>query len=88
MYEFKGACTVEELKSDYDWDCAIAEAMGLEWGYSDEHKARVQKLWDCVDKVLASEEGENDGRDWAALFLMRDGRYCFLEAGCDYTGWD
>jgi len=40
-----------------------------------------------VDRVLWDQEGENDGREWAALCLLKDGRWSFVEAGCDYTGW-
>lgn len=41
-----------------------------------------------VRKVLATSEGENDGPAWLGLFKLKDGRYAFLSAGCDYTGWD
>lgn len=41
-----------------------------------------------VDEVIASEEGENDGQNWIGVFKLRDGRFAFLSAGCDYTGWD
>jgi hypothetical protein len=41
-----------------------------------------------VAHVYAAEEGENDGDQWIALMRLKDGRYAFLEAGCDYTGWD
>lgn len=40
-----------------------------------------------VDVVLWEEEGVNDEADWAALCRLKDGRWGFVHAGCDYTGW-
>jgi hypothetical protein len=34
------------------------------------------------------ELGENDGPDWLIGGQLRDGRWFFIAAGCDYTGWD
>lgn len=42
--------------------------------------------WDVAD-VYGTSEGENDGRNWLVYGRLSDGRYFFLEAGCDYTGW-
>lgn len=41
-----------------------------------------------VVEVIASKEGENDGPNWKLLGRLSDGRFFFLSAGCDYTGWD
>lgn len=41
-----------------------------------------------IKNVIAVWEGENDGDDWRWILLMDDGRYVFLQGGCDYTGWD
>ena len=41
-----------------------------------------------VKKILALSEGENNELSWLGVFDLWDGRYLFLEAGCDYTGWD
>lgn len=38
--------------------------------------------------VIAAKEGENDGANWLAVFRLENGRYAYLSAGCDYTGWD
>ena len=43
---------------------------------------------DDVSRILYIEEGENDGNNWIGVFKLRDRRYAFLSAGCDYTGWD
>lgn len=40
-----------------------------------------------VKEIIAMEEGENDDATWIGLFLLEDGRYAFVSAGCDYTGW-
>lgn len=41
-----------------------------------------------IDRVLAVFEGKNDEEDWRWVLLLKDGRYVFLQGGCDYTGWD
>lgn len=41
-----------------------------------------------VFKVHAIHEGENDGESWQWVFSIKDGRLIYLQAGCDYTGWD
>lgn len=43
---------------------------------------------DDIRQVLAVWEGENDGDDWRWIFILNDGRFVFLQGGCDYTGWD
>ena len=43
---------------------------------------------DEIKKVLAVHEGENDGDDWRWVLSLKDGRFAFLQGGCDYTGWD
>lgn len=40
-----------------------------------------------VAKVVAAEDGANDGPEWVGLFKMRDGKWLAVRAGCDYTGW-
>lgn len=37
--------------------------------------------------TLSSAEGENDGEDWLWAGQLKDGRWAFVRAGCDYTGW-
>ncbi len=81
---------------DYDWKEAFALAgepggenspqlqpcaPGIE--VSSEPFARAD-----VEYIEAYEEGENDGPDWICLGRVKDGRWFFLRAGCDYTGWD
>ena len=40
-----------------------------------------------VETVFASEDGENDGDPWRMVGKLKDGRYFYIEASCDYTGW-
>ena len=74
--------------TDYDWDQA--------WVYGGDtrraHPTSTVSLAplgpDDVDVVLSADEGENDGPEWLLYGVAKDGRYFFLSAGCDYTGWD
>jgi hypothetical protein len=43
---------------------------------------------DDVIEILAIEDGENDGGEWIGIFRLSDGRFAFVAAGCDCTGWD
>ena len=58
----------------YDWDNAFEYANGFT-----RHD---------IKEVLGVQEGENDGPSWIIYGELMDGRYFFLSAGCDYTGWD
>jgi hypothetical protein len=40
-----------------------------------------------ISYVYAIDDGDNDGPDWIALMKLQDGRFAFIAAGCDYTGW-
>jgi hypothetical protein len=41
-----------------------------------------------VMRIVAMDDGENDGPNWIGVFEMKNGTFVFLSAGCDYTGWD
>lgn len=45
------------------------------------------KREDVVD-IIAIREGTRDEESWLLLCQLADGRYGFLSANCDYTGWD
>lgn len=82
---------------DYDWREAFACAGDSEGEHNSAdvrpalptskvslaHFGRVD-----VERVFAMREGENDERNWLCYGQLKDGRYFFLSAGCDYTGWD
>lgn len=40
-----------------------------------------------VAEVLAAKEGSRGGSEWLMLGRLKDGRYFFVKASCDYTGW-
>jgi hypothetical protein len=60
---------------------------GYDWEEAFRYAAPHFTLADVAD-VIAAVEGENDGADWVAVVRLRDGRFGYVTAGCDYTGWD
>jgi hypothetical protein len=87
--------TMKEELNTWDWQEAF--------GYAGEPKTYAFKQniestgEDCSTKLFTREdvsvilgmiEGENDGAPWRIYGQLFDGRYFYLEAGCDYTGWD
>lgn len=44
-------------------------------------------LLEDVIKIKHIREGENDGDPWLLVGEVKDGRWFFLSAWCDYTGW-
>lgn len=41
-----------------------------------------------VAEIIGITVGENDGADWEIAGRLNDGRWFYLSAWCDYTGWD
>lgn len=41
----------------------------------------------AVDSIFYQREGEPDGENWELAGRLKDGRWFYIEAGCDYTGW-
>lgn len=68
----KNTITIEDL-AEYDWNEALNYA---------------QFSVDQIESIIASSEGENDGDYWLLVVHLKDGRFGYLSAGCDYTGWD
>ena len=80
--------TVEQLVSDCNWGNAFNEAFRGQFGDGED-------ILGAVKEVVATDEGENDTRDWIGVFEMRkckdyprEKRFAVVRAGCDYTGWD
>lgn len=73
----------------YDWDEALKYANGKTTscvlGCSIPIDGFVRA---DIAYVVRADEGENDGPHWIAVMRLRDGRWAFLSAGCDFTGWD
>lgn len=58
---------------DYDWQCAVECSGVLRWG--------------DIATVERHRDGQNDGDPWLAMGTLKGGRWFFLSAWCDYTGW-
>ena|SRR3990167_9313840 len=41
-----------------------------------------------IAEVIDAREGEPDGKDWQLLVKLKTGKFGWLRAGCDYSGWD
>lgn len=57
----------------YDWEAAL--------GFADFSA-------DCIENVIAYDDGFNDGDSWVLVAELKDGRFGYVDAWCDYTGWD
>jgi hypothetical protein len=76
------------LDPDGDWSNVFEYASDEHVGACLGFKGSVQGFGlDDVAYVIAAEEGENDGANWITVVRLQDGRYAFVSAGCDYTGW-
>lgn len=40
-----------------------------------------------VAEILYQDDGYNDGESWIMVGRLKDKRYFFISAWCDYTGW-
>lgn len=74
-----------EWKGDADWRAAFVFAENVR--VAKDCKPDAFSI-DDVATVLHKCEGENDGQSWIMAGILNDGRYFFLSAWCDYTGWD
>ncbi len=79
--------SVADIKADYDWQEAFkfGEKPRGVLGYTGNLDA---VSIDDIAEVIGVSNGENDGANWIGAFILNDGRYAFVSAGCDYTGWD
>lgn len=79
--------TPDDMREDYDWREAFA--YGAKPQPVEGYEGPLDPvLLDDVEEVIAASAGENDGPDWVCVVRLRDRRFAFLCAGCDYTGWD
>lgn len=80
---------VHPLLTGYDWKEAFSHATDPDPCPSDAPDLDLAGFGTAdVETVIAVEAGENDGANWIVFGRLRDGRFFFLSAGCDYTGWD
>lgn len=64
--------TLEEL-NDYDW----REALNFAPFNAED-----------IAEILHFSEGYNDGDSWVGVFRLKNGQFGYVDAWCDYTGWD
>lgn len=94
--EFKEVLIPPEL-AGYDWTHTFAYAgePNAGDGSADISKAADHlpdvslapfSRWE-VKRVVAMQDGDNDGPDWVCVGELKDGRFFCVNAGCDYTGW-
>ena len=76
-----------DVLNDYDWQEAFEYAARADLCEGAKCSNSGFTREDVV-KILHIDEGENDGNYWIIVGELSDGRYFYLEAGCDYTGWD
>ena len=85
---------VDLFLDDYDWGEVFAFAGG---GGSNSPEICVVMGDKCpatlfsrkdVKVIYGSRAGENDGYEWLIWGKLNDNRYFYIEAGCDYTGFD
>lgn len=83
---------IDTICENSDWRHVFSFANGTEGSPSVcEGGGRCsRKDFDAEDvtKVLAYDEGENDGPAWIIIVELRDSRFAFITAGCDFTGWE
>lgn len=72
-------------REDFDWKEAFVYAKDIRIATD---TSNAPFTMDDVADVIAAENGENDGPSWVMVGKLKDGRFFFLDAGCDYTGWD
>lgn len=81
--------SLDKMKNDYDWQEAMKFA---DKPYKVANFISNEKIdsvgWKDIKNVVAMDPGENDGPEWLAVFELHNGNFLFLQAGCDYTGWD
>jgi hypothetical protein len=95
--------TAEQMRDDCDWQQAWGYGNGTAYLAHDSNDPAYGQRpirppgalcseepcgVEDVAEVIAASEGENDERDWVAVARLKDGRFAYVEAGCDYTGWD
>jgi hypothetical protein len=75
-----------ERLNDYDWEAVFNYANPDPADHNDTVSKKPFSRED-VEEVYGISDGYNDGDDWIAYGKLTDGRYFFISAWCDYTGW-
>ena len=90
---YEKVISVDEIREDYDWQEALSYAS---WNSGGELEPAIPGdnidcstfAMDDILFIMGMDEGENDASDWIVYGKLKDGRWFFLSAWCDYTGWD
>lgn len=57
--------------------------------YALEYNDRPKEIKDTfITEIVAEVAGANDELDWHWIVKLSNGKYAYLQGGCDYTGWD
>ncbi len=78
---------VKAFQESYDWREAF-DVSGVECCLGAGYVSKDHISVTDVKNVIAADEGYNDGDSWVAIVETKDGRFAYVEAWCDYTGWD
>lgn len=89
---------ISEFKDDYDWQQVFGFADGTAYNANGPNVSTTEVAekdtdtspfnMDDVAYIIGSDDGENDGASWIMAGVLKDKRFFFVAAGCDYTGWD
>lgn len=83
--------SLPEMLVDYDWKEALGIGHHIEPSFDpcppDKGVAMGFNVG-MIDYIVAAANGENDAESWLSVMKLKDGRFIFADAGCDYTGWD
>ena len=79
---------IVEALDNYDWCEAFSVSDEPEHALPSGSCALGKPTRDAVAEIIHLVEGENDGPSWLLVCRLKDDRYLFLDAWCDYTGWD
>lgn len=77
---------LDEMREDSDWREV--------WKYASPASNPITRevipsiTMDDVEEIIAASNGERDEDHWIGVFRLKDGKWVFLSAGCDTTGWD
>jgi hypothetical protein len=72
----------------YDLSEERQDALGYDYMACLEYNPQTEITVETTDRILAVWEGENDGDDWRWVVRRTDGKFVYVQGGCDYTGWD
>jgi len=73
--------------SGYDWEEVFKYGANPEIACPGMTVDQSSFTLDDVARCYGHVQGDNDGPTCTAYGKLKDGRYFFISAGCDYTGW-